>query len=49
MLLKAFGQLLAARTIAQLYNEARREEIGEFIENSLYESHNIRLTHLHPW
>lgn len=30
MLLKAFRQVLAARTIAQLYNEERREEIGEF-------------------
>lgn len=28
MLLKAFRQVLAARTIAQLYNEERREEIG---------------------
>ncbi len=28
MLLKAFRQVLAARTIAQLYNEERLEEIG---------------------
>lgn len=41
MLLKAFRQLLAARTIAQLYNEARREEVGELIENLLYESHTV--------
>lgn len=29
MLVNAFRQVLAARTVAQLYNEERREELGE--------------------
>lgn len=35
MLVKAFRQVLAARTIAQLYNEERREEMGECLHEEI--------------
>ncbi|XP_006455117.1 hypothetical protein AGABI2DRAFT_121061 [Agaricus bisporus var. bisporus H97] len=44
MLLKAFRQLLAARTIAQLYNEARREEVDN--QKLLDSERNLRRSSL---